>query len=326
MVCCKGTALTISQYCVPCVFRNRLICIHTRIWRLTTCSVLGALTCTTFFLFHEYMETLMEWLTNTDDTLCFVLFMALFMLFSLPVVIPGYLFLNMAAGFRYGFLLGTAVVVLCVIIGSTLAFLICKVLLSTWIAAKIPPNGYFQAIIQVVEGTHAFRVVAVTRLTPIPFGIQNGIFAISKIPASTFIIASAVGSFPNQVINAYMGSTMHDLAGFSNQSWNIGSVLVVIAQVCVSVTLSVYVVQKAQGHLQETIHSHRNSMKCLEEGRTISQLPLTLPSTSEISLEENSEADLPPGTPSKQSSSSWCNFTGRKVDNNIGSALLVMPT
>ncbi len=179
MVCCKGTAITLGHYCVPCVFRNRLVCFHTRIWRLTTCSVLGALTCTTFILFHEYFETLMQWLVETDDLLCFLLFMALFILFSLPVVIPGYLFLNMAAGFRYGILLGTAVVVICVVIGSTLAFLICKVLLSTWITTKIPQNGYFQAIIQVVEGKNAFRVIAVTRLTPIPFGIQNGIFAVS---------------------------------------------------------------------------------------------------------------------------------------------------
>ena len=46
--------------------------------------------------------------------------------------------------------------------------------------SKIPQNGYFQAIIQVVEGEHTFRVIAVTRLTPIPFGIQNGIFAVSS--------------------------------------------------------------------------------------------------------------------------------------------------
>ena len=125
MVWCRetaGTALTITNHCVPCVFRNRLVCFHTRIWRLTTCSLLGALTCTTFFLFHGYMEDLMQWLTDTNDLLCFLLFIALFMIFSLPIVVPGYIFLNMAAGFRFGLILGTTVVVICVGIGSTLAF------------------------------------------------------------------------------------------------------------------------------------------------------------------------------------------------------------
>ena len=174
----SSSAAAINHHCVSCAFRNRIVCFHTRIWRLTTCSLLGLLLCIAVILFHGYMEEMVVLLTHTDAAVCLLLFLILFTIFSLPVVIPGYIVLNMAAGFRFGLIQGTLVVVLCVGVGSTLAFAACRPLLSTWMAAKIQ-NSHFQAIVQVVEGEHAFRVIAVTRLTPIPFGIQNGIFAVS---------------------------------------------------------------------------------------------------------------------------------------------------
>ena len=73
----------------------------------------------------------------------------------------------------------------------------------------------------------AFKLVALTRLTPIPFGLQNAVFATamanadndaSAVPAanSTFstgdyLLATCVGLLPCQGLNVYLGSTFRSM-------------------------------------------------------------------------------------------------------------------
>jgi uncharacterized membrane protein YdjX (TVP38/TMEM64 family) len=56
---------------------------------------------------------------------------------------------------------------------------VCKRLLAAWVAARIQSSDKLSAVIRVVEGGSGLKVVALARLTPIPFGLQNAVFSVS---------------------------------------------------------------------------------------------------------------------------------------------------
>ena len=68
-----------------------------------------------------------------------------------------------------------------------------------------------KALINAVDGVNGMRVVCLARLTPIPFGIQNAVFAISVLPRWKYVAASMLGLLPGQIIEAYIGSSLKNL-------------------------------------------------------------------------------------------------------------------
>lgn len=91
----------------------------------------------------------------------------------------GYIVLNVAAGYLYGFVLGMGLVMVGVLIGTFVAHLVCKRLLTEWVLNKVGNSEQLSAVIRVVEGGSGLKVVALARLTPIPFGLQNAVFSVS---------------------------------------------------------------------------------------------------------------------------------------------------
>ena len=57
----------------------------------------------------------------------------------------------------------------------------------------------------------AFQLVLLSRLTPIPFGLQNSLFAVSTMSFDKYLQATCLGLFPCQVINVYLGSTLRSM-------------------------------------------------------------------------------------------------------------------
>lgn len=109
-----------------------------------------------------------------------VVFIFLFTLVSFPFGI-GYIILNMMAGYLYGFLRGQLVVMVSVMVGFTISFYLCRVWFRDY-AKRIVTSNALQAIMRVVEGKNGVKVIILTRLTPIPFGLQNCLFSVSKRP------------------------------------------------------------------------------------------------------------------------------------------------
>ncbi|TDG43388.1 hypothetical protein AWZ03_010158 [Drosophila navojoa] len=115
-------------------------------------------------------------------------------------------------------------------------------------------NETGRAILRVISGPKAFRVVLFTRLTPIPFGLQNVIFGISSIKARDYHLATFLGLLPAQTINVYLGSTlrsMHEVLNDHNTKVT-GYISFVIEVIC-GVALMFWVVQKARKELSETL-------------------------------------------------------------------------
>ena len=127
-------------------------------------------------LCRRYIKDVLEWLENLDEWAGALLFVIMFTVVSFPVT-WGYIILNVAAGYLYGFMLGFVIVVISVACGLSTAFIFCRRYLRDFVRSKLESDS-LKAIMRVVEGKRGFKVIALTRLTPVPFGLQNGLFAV----------------------------------------------------------------------------------------------------------------------------------------------------
>ncbi|XP_054048861.1 transmembrane protein 64 [Rissa tridactyla] len=142
---------------------------------LSVC-VLAALCFASLALVRQYLRDLLLWAESLDSLAGVLLFTVGFIVVSFPCG-WGYILLNVAAGYLYGFVLGMGLMVLGVLVGTFIAHVACKRLLAHWVRARIQGSETLSAVVRVVEGGSGLKVVALARLTPIPFGLQNAVFA-----------------------------------------------------------------------------------------------------------------------------------------------------
>ena len=129
------------------------------------------------WLCRDYLKHLLLWMEHINLWVAAIIFALLFTLVSFPMF-WGYFLLNVAAGYIYGFCLGLLLVFICALIGILVAHSLTKHFLSGYVKSKLLVNEYLRAIMRVVERPKGFKVVALARLTPIPFGLQNGLFSV----------------------------------------------------------------------------------------------------------------------------------------------------
>ncbi len=145
-------------------------------------SVLGviliAVACVVLFLCKDYLKFLLLWMENIDLRIAAVIFIALYILVSFPMM-WGYIILNVSAGYLYGLLYGTLLTCGCALLGIFLAHEVTRRCFSEYVMSKLLINESLSALLRVVESSRGFKVVILARLTPIPFGLQNGLFAVS---------------------------------------------------------------------------------------------------------------------------------------------------
>ena len=132
--------------------------------------------CIVLFIFKGYLRVVLVWLESLPIWQGGLVFLLLFTIVSFPMAF-GYIVFNVAAGYLYGLALGFLIVSGSVACGSTLAFLVCRHWLKDYVESKLQ-SAHLKAVMRVVEGRNGWKVVALTRLTPIPFGLQNGLFAV----------------------------------------------------------------------------------------------------------------------------------------------------
>ena len=130
------------------------------------------------FEFRDSTYHVLLWIERQDTWVTCIMFAGLFTIVSLPLT-WGYILLNLACGYLFGILAGILVVVTTAAVGVFVAHMLVKHLCLTFIADRILNSHSLRAFVCVISGPQAFRVVAFARLTPIPFGLQNAIFAVS---------------------------------------------------------------------------------------------------------------------------------------------------
>lgn len=107
-----------------------------------------------------------------------LLFIFIYLIVSFPVPIGTTPFI-LIAGFLYGWILGFLTVTIGSMIGAAVSFIVCRRMLASWVEQKlVQRQQMFVAIIRAIE-KHAFKICFMVRMAPIPFGLQNAIFAVS---------------------------------------------------------------------------------------------------------------------------------------------------
>lgn len=140
--------------------------------------VLAALGLGSLALARRSLQHLLLWAEGLPPLLGLLLFVLGFVAVSFPCG-WGYLVLSVAAGYLYGFAQGLALMAAGVLLGTGVAHVVCRRLLAARVAARVRGSERLSAVIRVVEGAGGLKVVALARLTPIPFGLQNAVFSVS---------------------------------------------------------------------------------------------------------------------------------------------------
>ncbi|XP_064874140.1 transmembrane protein 64 [Oncorhynchus nerka] len=221
--------------------------------------ILTAVCFSSVALVRQYLKDLLLWVESLDSLVGAMLFIVGLITVSFPFG-WGYIVLNVAAGYLYGFVLGMGLVMVGVLIGTFVAHLVCKRLLTDWVVNKVGNSEQLSAVIRVVEGGSGLKVVALARLTPIPFGLQNAVFSITDVSLPNYLVASSVGLLPTQLLNSYLGTTLRTMEDVIAEQ-SISGYLVFSLQIIISIGLMFYVVHRAQVELNAAIAACQMELK-----------------------------------------------------------------
>ncbi|NWJ10804.1 TMM64 protein, partial [Crypturellus undulatus] len=220
---------------------------------------LAALGLASLALGRQHLRELLLWAGGLDGAAGLLLFTVGFIVVSLPCG-WGYILLNVAAGYLYGFVLGMGLMVLGVLVGTCVAHVACKRLLARWALAWVQRSEKLSAVVRVVEGASGLKVVALARLTPVPFGLQNAVFAITDLSLPNYLMASSVGLLPTQLLNSYLGTTLRTMEDVIAEQ-SVSGYFIFSLQIVISIGLMFYVVHRAQVELNAAIVACEMEMK-----------------------------------------------------------------
>ncbi|XP_076064019.1 uncharacterized protein LOC143038556 isoform X2 [Oratosquilla oratoria] len=202
---------------------------------------------------REYIRAVLVWVETQDEWTVVVIFLGLFTLVSLPFT-WGYLLVNVAVGYMFGPLHGVAVTICTVTIGVLISHAIVRLCLKQMLSRRLQSWRLGRALLTVLAGPQAFRVVVVTRLTPFPFGLQNALFSVSRVSTWLYLLATVIGLLPTQVLNCYLGSTMRSMTTvLTDGPSSLATWLVFGGQAVVSVVLMLWVLRRARRELLKSV-------------------------------------------------------------------------
>ena len=161
-----------------------------------------------YFGVHEQVLRLLIWFEAQGAwaPLLFILIMAAVVV----LVLPGVLFTT-GAGFVFGVVEGTIIVVLGTTLGAALAFLIARHLFGPRARAFVMARARLQVVSEELT-PHGWKIVLLTRLIPFfPGKISNYFFGLTPFSLRGFVGGSLLGFIPYSVHNVYLGSIAADI-------------------------------------------------------------------------------------------------------------------
>ncbi|KAI8759569.1 transmembrane protein 64 [Biomphalaria glabrata] len=230
-----------------------------RCYRATLCSIGVIIFIVVILVFgHKHIRSLLLWLEHVDPVVSLSVLGALFILISFPIA-WGLSLLMVTSGYLYGFLYGPLAVTFCVTLGLSISTPTMRLLCLDYMRSKFYSHKV-EAIINVVSGPHGMKIVALTRLTPIPFGLQNALFSLSSMSLPRYLISSVGGLVPMNVLNCYMGSTLRNMQDLmADDSNRLTGFFIFGSQILVTVILLWFVVRKARVELKKAMDGSEKS-------------------------------------------------------------------
>lgn len=156
--------------------------------------------------FLQYLFSLQDTLQDLGwaGVLAYALFVALFQMTLMPlspVAISGGLIFGLSRGF-VGVTIGTA-------LGAAINFLIARYAARKPLERRLSQNHRFRAIDHAI-GREGWRIVALLRLCPIPFGFANFCYGLTAVAFWPYLIATAFAIIPGNFMFTYIGATAQE--------------------------------------------------------------------------------------------------------------------
>lgn len=124
--------------------------------------------------------------------------------------------LTASAGYLFGAVQGTAVVLVSATIAAGASFLIGRFLLRGWVESVAAESPQFMAIDKAVQ-REGFKIVLLLRLSPIfPFALSNYFYGLTAVEFLPYLLATLIGFAPGTALYVYGGevaSIVQSVAG-----------------------------------------------------------------------------------------------------------------
>lgn len=200
------------------------------------------------FICKTYLRSTLLWLEIQPVPVITLALALLYTVAALPIAV-GYIVIVLASGYLFGFASGLAFTV----VGANVGLAIAHTLLRCMVHGRLKgamgqgEGGMVQMLLRLIGGHLAFRIVVCARLTPIPFGVQNTIFAMSDVNRKIYHVASLLGLLPAQCVAVYMGSTLRSMQDvIENRTISTGTYVFAVAQVILAISLLIWIGNKAR--------------------------------------------------------------------------------
>ncbi len=162
-----------------------------------------------------WLLPLTEWLTAISNWVALrpvagPLFFLL--VFSVGTVLlwPGSL-LCLFGGYLFGFVLGSALSTIGVMLGSTAAMLLGRKFCRAWLRERLHNHAQFSAIDLAVRN-RGFLVVALTRMAMVlPYNFLNYAYGLTGVDWRAYVMGSGLGMLPVVMFYVYLGSVANNL-------------------------------------------------------------------------------------------------------------------
>jgi len=149
------------------------------------------------YIFLDYVKQL--------ETLGNFIFIISYLPTGLPfAIISYYIPLSLSAGFLYGYIWGFITIAIGSILSACCGFYITRKFCRAWIEERIQSSPRLTSIMAALE-IHSFKITLVMRFFPLPFGLQNGLSAMTNITLEKFFVATLIGLIPENTLLIYFG-------------------------------------------------------------------------------------------------------------------------
>ncbi|XP_017779878.1 PREDICTED: transmembrane protein 64 [Nicrophorus vespilloides] len=251
-----GAGETRRSFCV----RLKSVLCHLSIFNAITLFTLVSILLLALYLCKTYIRSVLFWLENQDSSIISLTIIFLFTIVALPISV-GYIVLVVANGYLFGVVNGFCMTVVGANLGLLFAHYILKLVAHHHSVRRLVDNETAKAIMRVISGPLCFKIVLCSRLTPIPFGLQNTIFALSNVSGKLYHLASMFGLLPAQMVGVYVGSTLRSMQDvIENRNISTSTYIFAGLQLALGCSLMFWIGTKARKELLRVLAEGENKL------------------------------------------------------------------
>lgn len=134
---------------------------------------------------------------------------------SVVLLLPGIAF-TLGAGFLFGVVHGSTLIVCSETVGATIAFLVARYAAGESATAYLQKRAKLMHLSSALLA-HGWRLIAVLRMIPFfPFKLSNYIFGLVPVSLRDYVLGTFIGLWPITIFNVYLGSIAADLVSLGD--------------------------------------------------------------------------------------------------------------